>query len=195
MAAQAITILGGGNWASLKIEFDRWRTSGESIFPKEVWDAADQHHGYQWWHSFGDDFKFLTDVAVRVLSKPIAASACEFCWSDVSQVITKKTTQRKNGNIEMMVNIRAMHKLEKSLSGKVLAGNIPKLDDFLDSMVNQLIDESGGLSGDDTEVTQEPEDEGSDDDEQYDVVSEDVEELYELGGTNPDLDQVVALHL
>lgn len=32
------------NWPKLKVEFDRWRIAGKSIFPKEVWEAADQLH-------------------------------------------------------------------------------------------------------------------------------------------------------
>lgn len=132
-------------------------------------------------------------MAVKVLSKPIAASACEFNWSDVSQVIAKRTTQRKDVNIESMVNIRAMHKLEMAISGKVHQANIPKLDDFLDELVNNIIDKSGGHSGDDTEDP-EPAPESDDDDNEYNVVDENVEELYELGGANPDLDRCVELH-
>lgn len=59
------------NRPKLKVEFDRWRTAGISIFPKEVWEAADQLHGYQWWLSFGDDFEILNTIAVWIMSKPI----------------------------------------------------------------------------------------------------------------------------
>lgn len=194
-ASQVIQKLGGADWPLLKVEFDRWRTSGQSIFPKVVWDAADKYHGYQWWHSFGDDFKHLNVVACKVLAKPIAASACEFCWSDVSQVISKRTTQRSDANIERMVNVRAMHKLEKNVNMHVMLGNIPKLDDFLDALVNDEIDKTGG-SGDDVPDAEEEDDADSSDDEAFDVVGEDVEELYELGGArNDDLESVVARHL
>lgn len=44
---QVIKKLGGADWPALKVEFDRWRTAGQSIFAKEVWEAADKHHGYQ----------------------------------------------------------------------------------------------------------------------------------------------------
>lgn len=179
------------------MEFDRWRTAGQSIFPKEVWEAADQYHGYQWWHSFGDDFQYLQNLAAKILSKPIAASACEFNWSDVSQVITKRTTQRKDTNIECMVNVRAMHKLEQAIHSKVLLGNIPKLDDFLDELVNEEID-TEGKSGDDVADPEEVADAESSDDEYNlgDDDEEEIEELYLLGEErNNDLERMVGQHL
>jgi len=191
---QVLKKMAGAEWPTAKIEFDRWRSAGKSIFPKEVWDAADKNHGYQWWHSFGDDFKVLNKIAAKLLSKPISASACEFNWSDVSQVASKRTTQRSDANIERMVNIRAMYKLEQGLKSKVLLGNIPKLDDFLDLMVNDAIDQAeGGV--DVAEPEDLPENAESEDDEQYNVVEDDIEELYELGGRNDHLDNMVAEHL
>lgn len=192
---QVIKKLSGANWPKMKVEFDRWRTAGQSIFPKEVWEAADEYHGYQWWHSFGDDFQFLQGLATKILSKPISASACEFNWSDVGQVITKKTTQRSDANIEKMVNVRAMHKLEKTVDRKVLLGNIPKLDDFLDQLVNDEIDVVGG-DGDDVPEAEELELEVDSDDDEYDVVDDDIDELYELGGAgcNQDLEADLDLH-
>lgn len=47
--SKLIKKLGGGNCPSLKVEFDRCRDSGQTIFPQEVWDSADKLHGYQWW--------------------------------------------------------------------------------------------------------------------------------------------------
>lgn len=186
--------LSGANWTNVKLEFDRWRTAGQSIFPEEVWKAADTHHGYQWWYSFGDDFEHLKDLATSILSKPISASACEFSWSDVSQVITKKANQRKDDNVERMVNIRAMYKLEDKVMRKVMLGNIPKLDDFLDSLVNAAISESGGHCGDDApDVELESDHESEDDD--LGVVDEDEDDLYELGARNADLEIVLAQHL
>ncbi|KAL3928753.1 MAG: hypothetical protein SGPRY_002255 [Prymnesium sp.] len=62
--------LTGANWASAKIEFDRWRASS-AIFPSEVWDTPDKYHAYQWWASFGDDFAHLQTVAKRVLAQAL----------------------------------------------------------------------------------------------------------------------------
>lgn len=189
--------LGGVKWTKLKVEFDRWRAS-KSIFTKEEWDAADEYHGYQWWHSFGDSFEHLNVLAMKILSKPIAASACEFNWSDVSQVISKRTTQRTDKNIERMVNVRAMYRLEQTVVEKVvLLGNIPKLDDILDEFINNEIEERG-VSGDDVA---DPEEQGgdhdSDDDEDLEISNDDIEEeLYELGGNRNDhLDAMVGMHL
>lgn len=86
LSSQVIKKLGGAKWADLKIEFDRWRAAGRSIFPDEVWKAADKYHGYHWWASFGDDFELLSKHASDVLAQAISASACEFNWSDVGQV-------------------------------------------------------------------------------------------------------------
>lgn len=168
------------NWAKIKVEFDRWRTSGQSIFPKEIWEAADETHAYQWWQSFGDDFEYLNVWAAKILSKPIAASACEFNWSDVSNVVTKKTQRLRDDTIEKIVNTRAMTRLEATLTRKVLLGNIPRLDDFLDMLVNEAITNTGN-SGDDVDEAEELEEE-CESDEELDVVDEEDEEnLYELG--------------
>lgn len=175
----AIMKLGGGNWASLKVKFDRWRSSGESIFPPEVWDAADKHHGYQWWDSFGDDFTYLQDAASSVLSKPIAASACEFNWSEVGSVVSKKTQRFTDAKIDKQVNVRAMNRLEKSISGKILLGNVPKIDDYLDQMVNEAIASSPG-GGDDVEDPEAMEDDDESDDDAYDLDM-DSEEIAEFG--------------
>ena len=178
--SQVIKKLGGSTWPQLKVEFDRWRNHGQSIFPKEVWAAADEYHGYQWWQSFGDDFKYLSTLAMRVLSKPISASACEFNWSDVSQVISKKTSRRSEAVVDRMVNIRAMNKLEQSVERKLILGHMPKLDDFLNDLVQEAIDSVEG-GGDDVGEAVELEEDSSDD-EQYDVVCDDSDPLYELGG-------------
>lgn len=180
---QVLQKMGGAKWASLKVEFDRWRDAGESIFPPEVWDAADNYHGYQWWSSFGDDFEYLQDVASKVLSKPISASACEFNWSDVGNVINKKTQRLGDAKIDAMVNIRAMHKLEQAVSKKVLLGHIPKIDDFLDQLVNDAIENSRN-GGDDVEEPDECADDSSDDDETYELEADDDGDLYELGEDN-----------
>ncbi|KAL1526984.1 hypothetical protein AB1Y20_015673 [Prymnesium parvum] len=50
-----------------------------------------------------------------------------------------------------MVNIRAMHKLEEHVKGKVLLGKLPVIDDFLDELVNKEIAGAQGGSGDDVE--------------------------------------------
>lgn len=84
---EVIKKLSPANWAATKLEFDRWRgSSSASLFPEEVWKAADSNHGYLWWESFGDDFEHLQPLATKLLSKAISASACEFNWSDVGQV-------------------------------------------------------------------------------------------------------------
>lgn len=158
------------------------------MFPKEVWEAADINHGFQWWQSFGDDFEFLNILAMKVLSKPVSASACEFLWSDVSQVITKKVQRLKDETIEKVINVRAMKKLERQSAWRVLQGNIPKIDDFLDSLVQEAIDGTEG-GGDDVADADELEDDASgSEDEDLDVVSDEEEEdLYELTEQNNDL--------
>lgn len=181
--------LGGGNWASLKVEFDRWRAAGSSIFSEAEWNAADKHHGYQWWDSFGDDFQHLQEAATSVLSKAVSASACEFNWSDVGNVVTKKTQRFTDAKIEKQVNVRAMKRLENAISGKVLLGNIPKIDDFLDTLVNKAIENCPG-GGDDVEDPEElGGDDCSDDDNEYDLEMDGEEELAEFsdGRINTDL--------
>ena len=179
MRVQVIKKLAGANWPKLKVEFDRWRSAGQSIFPEEVWEAADCYHGYQWWASFGDDFEFLSKAAADVLSKPISASSCECNWSDVGHIINKKTSRLGDSKINKIINVRAMHRLEKNVKQVVLLGNIPKLEDFLDELVNEAM-QTGG-EGDDVADVVVDWDESSDD-EDFDVVAEDEEPLYELGG-------------
>ncbi|KAL1510798.1 hypothetical protein AB1Y20_007083 [Prymnesium parvum] len=182
--------LAGSDWPKMKVEFDRWRSSGQSLFPEEVWAAADRYHGYQWWESFGDDFEWLQSAAMKVLSKCMSASACEFNWSDVGQVTTKKTNRLTNDRIESIVNVRAMHRLEKSIAtNKLLLGNLPKLDDFLDELVNTAIHTTEG-GGDDVPDAEGSE-EDSDDDEDFDIVAEDEDPLYELSDRNAELEAAV----
>lgn len=178
LLTQVIKKLAGAQWPAAKIEFDRWRSFGKTIFPEEVWAAADEYHGYQWWQSFGDDFKYLNNMAVRVLSKPIAASACEFNWSDVAHVIHKRTSTLSDSTIDKKVNVRAMHTLEKQLFRKVLIGNIPKLDDFLDTLVNEAIDECDGAGDDVADVDVLHNDNDDDYDEEYALMcdEDDVDE-------------------
>lgn len=187
---QVIKKMGGADWPKLKVEFDRWRSSGRAILPPEVWDAADKYHGYQWWDSFGDDFEYLQHVATRILSKAMSASACEFNWSDVGNVINKKTQRLKDGNIEKIVNTRAMHRLEQTVDGKVLLGNIPKLDDFLDDLVNDAITRTTGAADDDVDDVTTLEDDSSGD-EDYDVVADDEDPLYELGNCNRNAEEAI----
>ena len=177
--------LGGVDWPKLRIEFDRWRHSGQSIFPREVWGAADEYHGYQWWQSFGDDFSYLNTIAMRILAKPISASACEFSWSDCAQVISTKTSRRCEAVVDRLVNVRAMHKLEQKVDRKILLGHLPKLDDFLEELVNDAISGVDG-GGDDVGEAEELEEDSSDD-EMYELDCE-AEPLYELGGAMPDED-------
>ena len=181
--------LSPSDWPRLKVEFDRWRSAGESIFDAQVWAAADKYHGYQWWDSFGDDFEFLQRAAVQVLSKCVSASACEFNWSDVGHVISKRTCALKDETIEKKVNARAMHKLDLAVDSKVLLGNIPKLDDVLDEFVNEEIARVGGL--DDCDSDSEEEESQSSDDEEYELVAEEEDPLYELGGGNQDLEMSI----
>ena len=57
---------------------------------------------------------------------------------------------------------------------------MPKLDDFLNDLVQEAIDSVEG-GGDDVGEAVELEEDSSDD-EQYDVVCDDSDPLYELGG-------------
>lgn len=191
---QVIKKMGGADWPKLKVEFDRWRTAGQTIFPKEVWDAADKYHGYQWWESFGDDFEYLNTAAIKVLSKAISASACEFNWSDVGHVVTKQTTRFTDNKIDKIVNVRAMYKMGKAVNNKVLLGNLPKLDDFLDILVDEAISYTPGGGDDVADAEQLVEDSSGDED--YDIVAEDEEPLYALGGgVNTGLDASVVTDL
>lgn len=194
---QVLKKMGGGDWPKVKVEFDRWRDAGDSIFPSEVWEAADAYHAYQWWSSFGDDFTFLQPIAMDVLSKAISASACEFNWSDVGHVVNKRSQRLTDDKIDKKVNVRAMNKLNKNINGKVLLGGIPKLDDYLDSLVQEAIDNSsnGGDDVADADINDDNHAESSDD-EAYDVLAESEEPLYELGGAcNTDLQSAIQQHL
>lgn len=126
---------------------------------------------------------YLNVWAAKILSKPIAASACEFNWSDVSNVVTKKTQRLKDTTIDKIVNTRVMTlRLEASLKNKVMLGNIPKVDDFLDTLVNETMDSTGN-SGDDVEEAEELDVSSESGDEDLDVIHQDEEEeLYEFSG-------------
>ena len=109
-------------------------------------------------------------------------------------MITKKTSRLKDNKIDAMVNIRAMQRLEGAIAGKVHLGNLPKLDDFLDSLVEDAI-EKAGATGDDVDAPEELE-ANSSDDEDLDVVAQDEDALYELGGEcNSALDSLLAKQL
>lgn len=109
----------------------------------------------------------------------------------MTQVVTKKTNRLLDEKIDKIVNIRAMHRLNKSINRKVLLGNLPKMDDFLDELVENAI-EDAGVDGDDVdEVSVAGDEDSSDDDEEFDVVAEDEDALYEVGGvltTNDNLE-------
>lgn len=90
-------------------------------------------------------------------------------------MVTKKTQRLKDDTIEKIVNVRAMHKLEKAVKAKVPRKNLPKLDDVLNEFVNEVM-EKIGTSGDDVGNAEDNEDESSDDDEQYELLNEDTEE-------------------
>lgn len=185
---KVIKKLGGAEWPSLNIEFDRFRNAGQSIFEPKVWEAADVHHGYQWWESFGDDFQHLQQAATCLLSKAISASACEFNWSDVSLVVTKKTNRLGDAKVDKLINVRAMNKLENMACGKVLMKGVPKIDDFLDALVNEAI-EDNGVSGDDVVDAEELDgDDSDDDDREYENLIAGEDPLYELGGRNAQLE-------
>ena len=167
---------------SLKIEFDKWRSkSAESIFSPEEWDAADHHLGWQWWHSFGDAFPLLQKAAVEVLSKPIAASACEFNRSDCGQRLTKKRASMHTETFDMIINTRAMLRLQKSVQSTLLHPKLPTLDDILDTMVNEAIAATPGAC-DDPDDDNYSVDSDSSDDSGYSVCAGDAgDTLYELG--------------
>lgn len=191
---QMIKKFAGAHWPEAKIEFDRWRTSS-SQFPPEVWQAADKYHGYQWWASFGDHFVHLCKIAKRLLAQPVSASACEFSWRDVNNVVNKRTCRLGDEKIKKQVNTRAMIKLNDSLNGKLILGNVPNLDDVLEGFVQEAIDSSVG-GGDDVpdpeDVTSSDSDE--DDEASLDLLSGDVEEeeIGTLGeSVNADLEQAL----
>lgn len=182
--------LAGADWASAKIEFDRWRMSS-AIFPAEVWRAADKYHGYQWWSSFGDDFEHLQKIAQRVLAQPVSASTCEFNWRDVGNVITKKTQRLRDDKLERMVNTRAMVKLNDTINRKVLLGNIPKLDDILEEFIQEAINNTENGEDDVADPDELSDGDQDDDDEAFDVVheAEAEDELGALGArVNADLE-------
>lgn len=74
----------------------------------------------------------------------------------------------------MIVNIRAVHKLGKAVKGKIIPGNVPKLDDILDEFVNEVM-ERVGTNGDDVAEAEDADDDESDD-EQYELLDEEVNE-------------------
>ena len=123
---------------------------------------------------------------MRILAKPISASACEFNWSDCAQVISTKTSRRGEAVVDRLVNVRAMHKLELKVDRKIQLGHLPKLDDYLEELVNDAINGVDG-GGDDVGEAEELEEEDSSDDETY-ALDCDAEPLYELGGAMCDKD-------
>ncbi|KAL1515060.1 hypothetical protein AB1Y20_004125 [Prymnesium parvum] len=184
---QVIRQVGGPEWPSIKIEFNRWRREGaDTLFPEKVWEVADKSHGYEWWDSFGlDQFERLPLLASKILSKAVSASACEFNWSDVGQVITKKANRWNDSTINKLVNVRAMHRLKEKFSDqKPMMKKIPTIDDMLDEFVNEVVDSLGctGDDVDDADEMNENEESISDDDEQYNLLDDDEEEMGEASG-------------
>lgn len=133
----------------------------------------------------------------KVLSKAISASACEFNWSDVSHVVNKRRQRLADSTIDKIVNVRAMSRLEACLTGCVKPGNVPKLDDVLDELVNSAIQAAPGGGDDVADVESADEDEfNSSDDEDLDVMGEDSDdesanELYQLPTNNMGLENSV----
>jgi hypothetical protein len=89
---EALKKLLPNEWTSAKAQLDDLRGSPEK-FTEQEWAKADTMHAWKWWRSFGEDFEVLQPLAMKILSKPAAASACEFNWSDCSLVLTTKITQ------------------------------------------------------------------------------------------------------
>lgn len=65
-----------------------------------------------------------------------------------------------------------MHKLNKNIQKGKLMDCVPKLDDILDSFVNEVMDKVGVAGDDVSDVELEENASDSSDDEQYDIIDE-----------------------
>jgi hypothetical protein len=125
-------------FAEILIEFTTYKANA-GVFSKQEWEAVDKHHAYQWWDAFGDCFSKLQSLAVDVLSKCCAASACEFNWSQVSRVERKGRARLAPATTDKAVNVHAMHHLGQAVKRASPMG-LPTMDDVIVSIVEDTED-------------------------------------------------------
>ena len=109
-------------------------------FTEAEWAAVDQYHGYQWWDACGDPFPLLQSVAAVILSKAVAASACEFNWSAVG-LHELKGRQLLTPNTNKVVKVAAAHKLRAhDLANTGSDSTLPELDDVIRKLTDDAED-------------------------------------------------------
>jgi hypothetical protein len=129
------------------VELNSFKSEPANFDPDE-WKAVDSCHAYQWWHTFGDCLPGLQSVAVDILSKAAAASACEFNWSLVNSV-ERKGRPLQPASTNASVNVAANYKLQTSISRRGVCSNLPTLDQAIEELVNEAEDDTplGVLNG------------------------------------------------
>jgi hypothetical protein len=143
-----LAVLRPGQVSSILVELNSFKSEPANFDPDE-WRAVDTCHGYQWWHTFGDCLPGLQSVAIDVLSKAAAASACEFNWSAVSSVERKGRSSLLPASTNATINVAANHKLQVSISHRGVNTKLPTLDGAIEDLVMEVEDDvpMGVLSG------------------------------------------------
>jgi hypothetical protein len=143
-----LEVLRPGKVASLLVELNSFK-SEPANFDLDEWTAVDSCHAYQWWHTFGDCLPGLQSVAVDVLSKAAAASACEFNWSAVNSVERKGRSSLLPASTNASINVAANHKMQASISRRGVNTYLPTLDQAIEELVNEAKDNAplGVLNG------------------------------------------------
>jgi hypothetical protein len=76
-----------------------------------------------------------------VLSKPAAASACEFNWSAVGKV-ERKGRSMHPASTNRSVNVAANYKLEEAITRRGVCQRLPTLDAVIEELVEDAEDEA-----------------------------------------------------
>lgn len=61
---------------------------------------------YLWWEAYGDVYKTLKPVAVKITSKQPSASPCERGWSDLEITMGKRRCRFKSSTLGKVLSVR-----------------------------------------------------------------------------------------
>ncbi|XP_031490026.1 uncharacterized protein LOC116257430 [Nymphaea colorata] len=93
--------------ANMSLELAKYQTRHPSLFRGELsMNIIDTSHPRVWWLICGCSVPILQRVAIKILSQPCSASACERNWSAFEAVNTKKRSNLLPSRLTDLVFIR-----------------------------------------------------------------------------------------
>jgi len=126
-------------WTDLLVELNTFR-SEPNTFEQAEWESTDRFHAYQWWDTFGSVLPKLQPIAVKLLARTSAASACEFNWSTVALHQSQRRQKLLTASTNQEVNVAATYQLQRSLVRRGVDRKLPTLDAAIHDLVNEVED-------------------------------------------------------